>query len=246
MVLKMDNTDASAPQAGLGNADLVVEELVEGGMTRLAVILLLRHPARRPGALDAGQRHRHRLAGRRRDGHQRRGRGDDRPDQGRRHPVLQRGSPRASTGTTPAARRTTCSPTCPRSPSTSSRTTRPARTTTCRGATRTTSRRASRRDRSRRRSPAGTRRTGPSRTAATSTRTATPRDGDEFPADTVLVLRVKVGDAGYSDPAGNPVPETKFDRQRQALIFHGGRLVRGTWRRTALDDAVSCRPRPAS
>ena len=36
MVLKMDNTDASAPQQGLGSADMVVEELVEGGMTRLA------------------------------------------------------------------------------------------------------------------------------------------------------------------------------------------------------------------
>ena len=37
--------------------------------------------------------------------------------------------------------------------------------------------------------------------------------GDEFPADTVLVLRVKVGDAGYRDPAGNPVPETQVHRQ---------------------------------
>ena len=36
MVLKMDNTYASAPQVGLGSADMVVEELVEGGMTRLA------------------------------------------------------------------------------------------------------------------------------------------------------------------------------------------------------------------
>ncbi len=32
----MDNTDASAPQLGLGSADMVVEELVEGGLTRLA------------------------------------------------------------------------------------------------------------------------------------------------------------------------------------------------------------------
>lgn len=53
--------------------------------------------------------------------------------------------------------------------------------------------------------------------------------GDEFPADTVLVLRVKVGDAGYLDPAGNPVPETKFTGKGQAMLFHGGRLVRGTW-----------------
>ncbi len=36
LVLKMDNTPSSAPQVGLGSADLVVEELVEGGMTRLA------------------------------------------------------------------------------------------------------------------------------------------------------------------------------------------------------------------
>ncbi|MBB6626824.1 DUF3048 domain-containing protein [Nocardioides sp. KIGAM211] len=58
--------------------------------------------------------------------------------------------------------------------------------------------------------------------------------GDEFPADTVLVLRVQVGDAGYLDPAGNPVPETKFTGKGQALLFHGGRLVRGTWEKKDL------------
>ena len=61
--------------------------------------------------------------------------------------------------------------------------------------------------------------------------------GDEFPADTVLVLRVKVGDAGYRDPAGNPVPETELHGKGQAMIFHGGRLVRGTWTKGALDAA---------
>lgn len=60
--------------------------------------------------------------------------------------------------------------------------------------------------------------------------------GDEFPADTVLVLRVQVGDAGYLDPAGNHVPETKFTGSGQAMIFHGGRLVRGTWHK---DDLTS-------
>jgi hypothetical protein len=53
--------------------------------------------------------------------------------------------------------------------------------------------------------------------------------GDEFRPDTVLVLRVKVGDAGYVDPAGNPVPETKFTGRGKALIFHSGRVVRATW-----------------
>lgn len=63
-------------------------------------------------------------------------------------------------------------------------------------------------------------------------------DGDHFPADTVLVLRVRVGDAGYPDPAGNPVPETKLEGKGQALVFHGGRLVRGTWSKSGLDKAI--------
>jgi hypothetical protein len=62
--------------------------------------------------------------------------------------------------------------------------------------------------------------------------------GDEFPADTVLVLRVQVGDAGYRDPAGNPVPETKFTGQGQAMIFHDGRLVRGTWTKASLEAPI--------
>ena len=56
--------------------------------------------------------------------------------------------------------------------------------------------------------------------------------GDRFRPDNVLVLRVKVGDAGYLDPAGNPVPETKFTGTGQAMLFHGGRVVRGTWSKT--------------
>jgi hypothetical protein len=55
--------------------------------------------------------------------------------------------------------------------------------------------------------------------------------GDQFRPDTVLVLRVRVGDAGYKDPAGNPVPETHFTGSGQALMFHGGRVVRGTWKK---------------
>lgn len=59
-----------------------------------------------------------------------------------------------------------------------------------------------------------------------------------FPADTVLVLRVKVGDAGYTDPAGNPVPETKLEGTGPAMLFHGGRLVRGTWSKAGLDAPI--------
>ncbi len=44
MVVKIDNTSASSPQVGLGQADLVTEELVEGGATRLAVFYYQRTP----------------------------------------------------------------------------------------------------------------------------------------------------------------------------------------------------------
>ncbi|MEZ5194658.1 MAG: DUF3048 C-terminal domain-containing protein [Nocardioides sp.] len=64
---------------------------------------------------------------------------------------------------------------------------------------------------------------------------------DQFPADTVLVLRVEVGDAGYLDPAGNPVPETKLVGSGPALLFHGGRVVRGSWTKPALDGEITLR-----
>lgn len=63
--------------------------------------------------------------------------------------------------------------------------------------------------------------------------------GDEFKPDTVLVLKVKVGDAGYKDPAGNPVPETKLTGKGEALVFHGGKVVRGSWSKKGLDSALS-------
>ena len=64
-------------------------------------------------------------------------------------------------------------------------------------------------------------------------------EGDEFLADNVLVLRVRVGDAGYLDPAGNPVPETMLEGKGAAMLFHDGRLVRGTWSKDGLDDQLT-------
>jgi len=53
--------------------------------------------------------------------------------------------------------------------------------------------------------------------------------GDQFPASSVLVLRVREGDAGYLDPAGNHVPETLLTGKGVAMLFHNGRMVRATW-----------------
>ena len=55
--------------------------------------------------------------------------------------------------------------------------------------------------------------------------------GDQFPADTVLVLRVREGNAGYLDPAGNPVPKTLLTGKGNALLFHGGRMVYASWKK---------------
>jgi len=62
--------------------------------------------------------------------------------------------------------------------------------------------------------------------------------GDQFRPKTVLVLRVKVGTAGYKDPAGNPVPETRFTGKGKAMVFHDGSVVRGTWTKRGLGGQV--------
>ena len=64
-------------------------------------------------------------------------------------------------------------------------------------------------------------------------------EGDRFTADTVLVLRVQVGDAGYRDPAGNPVPESKLVGSGPAMVFSGGRLVRAEWVKPQLDSGLA-------
>jgi len=62
---------------------------------------------------------------------------------------------------------------------------------------------------------------------------------DQFPADTILVLRVQVGDAGYLDPAGNPVPETKLEGTGPCQLFHGGRMVPCTWSKDSLESPIT-------
>lgn len=58
--------------------------------------------------------------------------------------------------------------------------------------------------------------------------------GDDFVADTVLALDVRIGDAGYKDPAGNPVPETIYEGGGDAMVFHAGTVVEGTWSKSSL------------
>ncbi|PJJ48179.1 Protein of unknown function (DUF3048) [Mumia flava] len=52
---------------------------------------------------------------------------------------------------------------------------------------------------------------------------------DDFKPDTVLVLHTKQADAGYRDPAGNPVPETVLTGNGKAQIMHGGKTFTARW-----------------
>ncbi|MFC5727809.1 MULTISPECIES: DUF3048 domain-containing protein [Nocardioides] len=63
--------------------------------------------------------------------------------------------------------------------------------------------------------------------------------GDRFQADSVLVLRVKVVDAGYTDPGGNFVPESKFEGKGTAQLFHGGKVIEGSWSKDKLSSAIA-------
>jgi len=63
--------------------------------------------------------------------------------------------------------------------------------------------------------------------------------GDQFPATTVLVLRVREGNAGYLDPAGNPVPQTLLTGKGKAMVFHDGRMVGAIWHKGKPGSAIT-------
>lgn len=65
--------------------------------------------------------------------------------------------------------------------------------------------------------------------------------GKDFRPDTVIVVRVREGNAGYLDPAGNKVPETIYRGAGQAVVFHHGKAVRGSWTKSGPSGALVLR-----
>ncbi len=63
--------------------------------------------------------------------------------------------------------------------------------------------------------------------------------GQEFEADTLIVMFCRVGDAGYRDPAGNPVPETVIEGSGRAVVLRDGVAIEGTWKKPSLGDTIS-------
>jgi hypothetical protein len=59
--------------------------------------------------------------------------------------------------------------------------------------------------------------------------------GDAFGPASVLILYVNSRDAGYEDPAGNPVPETILVDAGAATLLTSGTAVDGHWSKASLD-----------
>ncbi len=53
--------------------------------------------------------------------------------------------------------------------------------------------------------------------------------GRDFSPNNILLLRIETKDAGYKDPAGNPVPETVFSGKGDAALVHGDNALRCVW-----------------
>ncbi|WP_231487006.1 DUF3048 domain-containing protein [Candidatus Blastococcus massiliensis] len=58
---------------------------------------------------------------------------------------------------------------------------------------------------------------------------ATEADGARVRTNNVVVLRVDVVNTPYRDPAGNPVPETRMVGSGEALVASAGSTIAATW-----------------
>ena len=64
---------------------------------------------------------------------------------------------------------------------------------------------------------------------------ATAASGSRLAATNVIALRVQLVDTGTVDVAGNPVPETKLVGSGEALVATGAKTIAATWTKTATD-----------
>ncbi len=63
--------------------------------------------------------------------------------------------------------------------------------------------------------------------------------GQDFAADTLVVMFCRVGVAGYRDPAGNPVPETIVKGSGRAVVLRDGTATETTWKKPARNSPIS-------
>jgi hypothetical protein len=237
LVVKIDNTGAAQPQLGLGKADLVVEELVEGGLTRLAAFYHSRLPrtvgpvrsirasdigivAPTDGVLVASG-----AAGR-----------VTRAVAAQNIRTVTGGRALSRDGSRSAPYNLMLSPVRLGKPLEGREPPRPYLDWADPDAPAPKGRPAK----------AVTVRFSPFHTTDWTFAGGTYRRGEELAAQgsvfrptTLLVLRVRTQDAGYKDPAGNPVPETVLVDGGDALLLHGGTVTRGRWDKKAVDRTIT-------
>ncbi len=63
-------------------------------------------------------------------------------------------------------------------------------------------------------------------------------DGVRLSATNVVIMRVDVRDTGTVDPAGAPVPETVLEGTGEVWVLGGGKAVKGTWSKGGTKDPV--------
>jgi hypothetical protein len=64
-------------------------------------------------------------------------------------------------------------------------------------------------------------------------------EADRFLPDNLLVLRVATRDAGYKDPAGNPVPETVLAGSGDAILLTNGQSIEARWSKPGADKPLA-------
>jgi hypothetical protein len=63
--------------------------------------------------------------------------------------------------------------------------------------------------------------------------------GQAYKPNTLIVIFARVTDAGYNDAAGNPVPETVLQGSGRAVIFSGDNATEATWHKGSLDSTMN-------
>ncbi|MFT4189027.1 MAG: DUF3048 domain-containing protein [Aeromicrobium sp.] len=63
-------------------------------------------------------------------------------------------------------------------------------------------------------------------------------EGEAFAAENLVVVYAPVVDAGYTDSEGNPVPETQFVGSGQGVVVIGGQAVEVTWTKDVASSTV--------
>jgi hypothetical protein len=64
-------------------------------------------------------------------------------------------------------------------------------------------------------------------------------DGDQILAHNVVVQMVKVTEGDVLDASGSPSPEVKVTGKGRAMLFRDGRMFTGTWERPSLEDVTT-------